>query len=190
MREPKCASREKTRTTGRTVFFITPQTRTASRQNAFRYDGSASVRSLYNYFRDCYDPSTGRYCQADPIGIAGGLNVYEYARSNPLTYTDPLGLDPFGSNSAGSGGFTPAPTPFDVFVPGTSANNAFVQSVYQMGKAIKSACSDDPPEDKKKKNCQALKDSILATCASLTGRKKFDCFAAAQESYQQCMSEQ
>jgi RHS repeat-associated protein len=143
----------------------------------------------YNYFRD-YDPSTGRYPQADPVGIAGGLNVYAYGLNNPLTYTDPLGLDPFGSNSAGTGGFTPAPTPFDVFVPGTSANNAFVQSVYQMGKAIKSACSDDPPEDKKKKNCQALKDSILATCASLTGRKKFDCFAAAQESYQQCMSEQ
>ncbi|MBN8771113.1 MAG: RHS repeat protein [Thiobacillus sp.] len=45
----------------------------------------------YNYFRD-YDPTTGRYPQADPIGLAGGLNVYEYARSNPLTYTDPLGL--------------------------------------------------------------------------------------------------
>jgi RHS repeat-associated protein len=45
----------------------------------------------YNYFRN-YEPGTGRYVEVDPIGIAGGLNVYEYARSNPLTYTDPLGL--------------------------------------------------------------------------------------------------
>ena len=166
--------------------------RVSTVENNLRFPGQYYDREtglFYNLNRD-YDPTIGRYVEVDPIGIAGGLNVYEYARSNPLTYTDPLGLDPFGSNSAGSGGFTPAPTPFDVFVPGTSANNAFVQSVYQMGKAIKSACSDDPPEDKKKKNCQALKDSILATCASLTGRKKFDCFAAAQESYQQCMSEQ
>jgi hypothetical protein len=29
----------------------------------------------------------------------------------------------------------------------------------------------------------------LATCASLTGRKKIACFAAAQESYEQCMNQ-
>jgi RHS repeat-associated protein len=45
----------------------------------------------YNWHR-YYSPRLGRYVQVDPIGIAGGLNVYEYARSNPLSYTDPLGL--------------------------------------------------------------------------------------------------
>ncbi|ODU13285.1 MAG: hypothetical protein ABS91_01175 [Thiobacillus sp. SCN 64-35] len=48
----------------------------------------------YNYYRSAYNPETGRYEEADPIGVDGGLNVYEYARSNPLTYTDPLGLAP------------------------------------------------------------------------------------------------
>lgn len=47
----------------------------------------------YNYFRD-YEPTTGRYPQADPIGLAGGLNVYAYGLNNPLTYTDPFGLAP------------------------------------------------------------------------------------------------
>jgi RHS repeat-associated protein len=45
----------------------------------------------YNRYRD-YDTSTGRYIQADPIGLAGGPSPYSYALNNPLRYTDPLGL--------------------------------------------------------------------------------------------------
>ena len=41
-----------------------------------------------------YDPASGRFHQRDPIGTAGALHVYEYARSGPLTGVDPNGLDP------------------------------------------------------------------------------------------------
>jgi RHS repeat-associated protein len=40
-----------------------------------------------------YDPSSGRFVQRDPIGIAGGLNVYEYVTSSPVAVLDPSGLD-------------------------------------------------------------------------------------------------
>ncbi|GAA0709479.1 RHS repeat-associated core domain-containing protein [Dokdonella soli] len=72
----------------------------------------------YNYFRD-YEPGTGRYVEADPVGIFGGMSVYRtrdyspsiqrvtsadligfrgqpslygYAGTDPFFYIDPLGL--------------------------------------------------------------------------------------------------
>jgi RHS repeat-associated protein len=41
-----------------------------------------------------YDPNSGRFTQEDPIGIAGGLNVYGFANGDPVSYSDPYGLCP------------------------------------------------------------------------------------------------
>jgi len=38
-----------------------------------------------------YDPMTGRYMQADPLGLVDGASVYGYVRQNPVRYTDPTG---------------------------------------------------------------------------------------------------
>ncbi|MBI5041168.1 MAG: hypothetical protein HZB57_08220 [Gammaproteobacteria bacterium] len=59
-----------------------------------RYPGQyadSETGLYYNYFRD-YDPTTGRYVEADPIGLEGGVNVYAYALLNPLAFIDPRGL--------------------------------------------------------------------------------------------------
>lgn len=37
------------------------------------------------------DPGAGRFTQEDPIGLAGGLNLYGFAGSNPV---NPFGLCP------------------------------------------------------------------------------------------------
>ena len=44
----------------------------------------------YNLFR-YYDPDSGRFTQPDPIGLAGGINLYQYA-PNALGWVDPWGL--------------------------------------------------------------------------------------------------
>ncbi len=44
----------------------------------------------YNLFR-YYEPEVGRFTTQDPIGLRGGLNLYQYA-PNPLMWVDPLGL--------------------------------------------------------------------------------------------------
>ena len=43
-----------------------------------------------NWMRD-YDPTLGRYLQADPLGLVDGASVYGYALQNPNKYVDPKG---------------------------------------------------------------------------------------------------
>ncbi len=48
-----------------------------------------------------YDPTTGRYLQADPLGLVDGASVYGYALQNALRYVDPKGLQSEGAGPMG-----------------------------------------------------------------------------------------
>jgi RHS repeat-associated protein len=49
------------------------------------------TRLYYNRAR-YYDPKMGRFIQEDPIGLAGGANLYAYASGDPVNAADPSGL--------------------------------------------------------------------------------------------------
>ena len=49
---------------------------------------------LHYNTRRYYDPVTGRYVTADPLGLSGGQNLYTYAGANPANLTDPTGEHP------------------------------------------------------------------------------------------------
>ena len=52
------------------------------------YDEESGLH--YNRFR-YYDPEIGRFVSQDPIGLRGGMNLFEYA-PNPVGWIDPFGL--------------------------------------------------------------------------------------------------
>jgi len=59
---------------------------------SFGYQSHAEFPFLHVGTR-YYDPESGRFLQRDPIGIRGGLNLYEYVRSRVTIAVDPKGLE-------------------------------------------------------------------------------------------------
>jgi RHS repeat-associated protein len=55
-----------------------------------QWDGSG-LQYMRNRY---YDPESGRFTQEDPIGLAGGLNLYGFANGDPVNFSDPFGLCP------------------------------------------------------------------------------------------------
>jgi RHS repeat-associated protein len=49
---------------------------------------------LYYYRARYYDPRIGRFLSEDPIGFAGGLNLYSYVANDPVARLDPSGENP------------------------------------------------------------------------------------------------
>ncbi|KPK79765.1 MAG: hypothetical protein AMS25_11480 [Gemmatimonas sp. SM23_52] len=58
------------------------------------FAGGMAAGGLVQFHHRYYDGVVGQFTSEDPIGFAGGSNLYAYAANNPVTYTDPFGLCP------------------------------------------------------------------------------------------------
>lgn len=164
-----------------------------------RYPGQyfdAETSLHYNYHRT-YDPATGRYLESDPIGLEGGLNTYGYAYQNPLTYTDPLGLDPATATAtaqaalyctgpqaaACAGGAAVAAVGLTSAYAGTKFYDAFATQIGDGIDAVVNACATESDEAREKR-CNENLERDLATCAALGKRDGKSAYAiCAQQAY-------
>jgi RHS repeat-associated protein len=79
----------------------------------------------YNFYRT-YDPATGSYLEADPLGQAGGLNLFAYVESDPINNIDPEGLQAVSMgvalpSAAAAAAVAPLPIPFPIPIPNIPA---------------------------------------------------------------------
>jgi RHS repeat-associated protein len=73
-------------------FGATAVTGTAT-PNVWDYTGRESDPTGLKYYRArYYDPVRQRFINEDPIGLAGGANVFGYAANSPINFSDALGL--------------------------------------------------------------------------------------------------
>jgi len=88
---------------------------TGSSNNTLKFTGREqdTETGLYYYRARYYDPLTGRFLSEDPI--RSGINFYAYCLNNPITCSDPYGLDPYQGVLAGGGSFISPGSGFSLF---------------------------------------------------------------------------
>jgi RHS repeat-associated protein len=104
---------------------ISEAARKAGVRNPIRFQGQYlddETGLHYNRYR-YYDPGGARYLTQDPIGLAGGFNLYRYV-GNPVNLIDPLGLSCKLPDLAKRPLALPAPTASNPWMPNTPMKSA------------------------------------------------------------------
>ena len=87
-----------------------------SDQNWTTASAASSVGNTILFASESLDPATGLYCDGvrwydasvgtfvsrDPLGLSAGSNTYQYCGSNPISNTDPSGMDDIYSQNVNS----------------------------------------------------------------------------------------
>jgi RHS repeat-associated protein len=92
----------------------------------YRWTGREWDGELKMYFHRArhYDPAMNRFVQEDPIGQAGGENLYAYVGGSPLEATDPSGTEAVFLEK-GPGGCAPNCFERGVYLDGIYVKNGF-----------------------------------------------------------------
>ena len=77
--------------------------------NRYRYSSKEAQPGvdIYNYGYRFYDPSLQRWINQDPIGEAGGINLYGFVGNDPVNRVDPWGLTDGDLTELGDGMLRP-----------------------------------------------------------------------------------
>ena len=116
------------------------------------YDAETGLHYNWNRY---YDPNTGRYITADPIGLEGGINLFGYVGGNPVNKVDIMGLGGCG--------------------PGDGWGDWLVMD-YPLGFNFKPCCNehDDCYGCKGKESGKSKRDCDMQFCKCLIKRCKSD----------------
>ncbi|MDO8631090.1 MAG: RHS repeat-associated core domain-containing protein, partial [Phycisphaerales bacterium] len=119
---------------------------------SFGYQSQAEFPFLHVGAR-YYDPSSGRFLQRDPIGIAGGPNVYTYTFNIPSIFIDEDGLST--NNPGGAAGNTPAG----------------VRQVAEIVKDMGNMAGNDAAKAAQKAAIKAAQQAAAAVAAAVAAKK-------------------
>ena len=101
----------------------------------YRFQGRewSVATGLINFRMRWYDPVTGRWLSKDPIGLSGGLNLYEFCHGDPMDNQDPKGNFVVAFGGVGSAGASTGVSAGSGVVIGYSRKNGFQIGTYQTG---------------------------------------------------------
>lgn len=161
----------------------------------------------YNGERDGYNPAIGGFTQPEPLGLFGDINLYRYARSNPLSFIDPdgrqaipIGGGAIGGGSGAAGGFGGLGGFGGKGTGGKSSSGTGSRELDEAlglgGRSGSSASSSDSSSGQQckpdnKDECEELLRIDTSTCNGITrvrgARAGAICHASASQRYAECL---
>ena len=100
---------------------------TSASENPYRFSTKEQIGGLYSYGLRFYSPGLGRWINRDPIGEAGGANLYGFVGNNPINSIDAYGRNMMGLsmwNPIHKTGITESDSPIEM--PGGASRDPIV----------------------------------------------------------------
>jgi len=101
-----------------------------------------------------YDPKTGRFLTQDPIGLAGGVNLYSYAGNGPVSFSDPFGLcDELNNRNKGLSTTAPCDLILVIFAEASSEN---LRGMIAVGSVARNRVTDRSHEFRRRRTYERV----------------------------------